>query len=187
MSEEPTICFAVGALFDSVSAKFVEWRDDTPHVFGWREPARHKTTASRFAWVPGDEGGRIGSIGAPKYIGKVRRQIMTLDELFVVYVSGFDPRAPESERAQYRETRRLIDLWFTAVNAVAAGTYSVKDVSWDQSQNERRHGAMAMITATVEAPIFDEDRLVALVDAQASVQTTMGDHTESSLEPTPED
>lgn len=183
--DKPTICFAVDSLYLAVVARFEEKRIDIPNVFGWREPQKHKTQASRIVWTPGDENGRLGELLPPRDVGGNPRQIAQLDELFTIRISAFDVDDPENELAQYREARRVYDLLFSAIHASAFGTFTYLDSSWDLSKNERRHGEMVIITASVQAPIFDDVAATAPVDTEGDVETSVEDLTEKTLVPVP--
>lgn len=150
------ICFAVDRLYLAVVADFAALGIDVPQVFGWREPARHIQGASRIAWTPGDESGRMGEFVGPRNTATNPRTVGQILEFVTVRISAFDAAAPDDELAQYREARRLLDAWFGSVYRAAYGTFSVADVRWDLSQTERRRGEMVIVTLEIQAPIFDE-------------------------------
>lgn len=179
-NEQP--CFALDSMFEGVVSYFEANNIKIPNHFGWREVNRHKTTESRIVWVPGDEGGQIGSIGAPRNTGQNPRHLAQVGELFTVYLSSFAKDNPEDEKSQYRESRRLFHLWYQAAHATAYGTFEVLDHAYDQSQKERSHGVMVVATVQIQAPIADNARAIAPADAEARILTTNNNDGDTSEE-----
>lgn len=177
MSETPVVCLALPTLFDAVVARFDLDSFAVEQTFGWREPARAKVTGKRIVWVPGDEGGNLGSLEPPKKSGSrpAYRSLATLQETFTVYIGASDPQFPENERSQYEETRKLYDAWVRAVYLAAHGTFRVTGQAWNLDKNERRHGAEIVAVCWVEAVVPDApytDANAAL-DVVAEIETSL--------------
>ena len=177
----PRVCFALPTLFDAVVARFDTDSTNVDQAFGWREPQKHKGERARIVWVPGDEGGNVGDIRSARNPGGNPRSIGTLGELFTVYIAANDPRAPENERAQYEATRALFDAWFRAAYLAAHGTFAVTSATWNTSKNERRHGAEMICVCWVEALIPDAPYTFVPVDADAEIDVSLQNVTETVI------
>jgi hypothetical protein len=161
---------ALEKLFDDVVARFTAEGVAVPNTFGWREPPRHGPT-SRICWVPGDPTGSAGEDAPPKYPGRNPRPLATLRELFTVYITGADltPNLKESERAQWKATRLLYDVWRRAVYLAAYGTMTIREVRWAVDHNERRYGATLIVVSSLEAMIPDTEQTSAPIDTAAHI------------------
>jgi len=175
MSDGKRICFALTTLYDDVVSRFELDSTNADQHFGWREPQKFKSSRARIVWVPGDESGNAGTMRAARNpgIGSEGRSLATLAERFTVYVSASDLQFPENERAQYDATRALFDAWVRAVYLAAHGTIVFGDPSWNNSKNERRHGAELVCVCEVEAKIPDSPYALAPVDTTAQITTSL--------------
>lgn len=173
---------AVEVLFDAVVARFAAEGTNAANTFGWREPEKH-VEGSRIAWVPGDPTGRIGLTGPARFPGRNPRSLGTLRELFTCVISSSDPTDPENERAQYKATRILRDLWFRAVYKAAHGTFAIRDEQWVTRRNERRHGTALRVVVELESMIPDgaTAQATAPVDTAASITVTLKTSADSEV------
>lgn len=148
---------ALDWLYCQVVSRFQEDGNTTPHLFGWREPARRETPGSRIVWIPGDDDdGSMGEVTVARYPGRLpAKPLGTLNELFTVRIWGQADDAPEDERAQYLAARFLFDEWYRAAFLAARDTIKVTDTRWDVTFKERRHGACIRALCTIEAMIPD--------------------------------
>lgn len=151
--------------------------------FGWREPTKQLAATNRITWVPGTPTGKAGNVGPVKYPGRNPRSLGTLDELFTVYIVGFDATAPHNEMAQWRATRFLYDSWFASLQWAAQGQYAVISQDWELSKNEYRAGATLVVVAAVQSMIPDLVRTPAPVDVHGHIATTELGITETFDEP----
>lgn len=180
----PRACFALPVLFDAVVDRFDTDSTAVEMHFGWREPQKYKTARARIVWVPGDEGGNVGEVrparnpGTGTNGGTGPRSLATLAELFTVYISANDPKSPEDEREQYIATRALFDAWYRAVYLAAHGTFAVLSTAWNNSKNERRHGAELVCVCWVEAKVPDAPYAIAPVDTEVLITTSLDDVSE---------
>lgn len=157
---------------------------DSPHgevlqFFGWRKRSKHKDGQSRIVWVPGDDG-NAGEVVAPR-INHDARQLATLEELVTVYVAGYDPTNPTSERAQYNATRALFDAWYRAVHHAAVGTFRIESLRWMVPRTELPHGVELRCVFSVQAPIPDAPYAFAPADTTADIDTSLDDVTEKTV------
>lgn len=146
---------ALEHLFNAVVASFEEDEINATNVFGWRQAAQH-AYGPRIAWIPGDQGGNIGSTGPARNPGGFPRSLGTLGELFTVLISAQDESDPENELAQYHIVRMLRDAWYRAVYNAAHGTFVVRSESWTTDKMERRAGASLRLVCEIQSPITDE-------------------------------
>lgn len=151
-----SVVFALERLFDDVVASFTADSIPCDQVFGWREPARKKTTATRITWTPGDPTGAVGDIASAKFPGRDPRPVATLMETFTCRIMANDPAAPETERAQYHIVRMLFDDWFAACKRSSTTRFQLVRAEWNTATNERRHGAELVAICTIESAIVDE-------------------------------
>lgn len=179
------VCFAAGFLFDAVEADFKTNCVDAPMFFGWREVAKHKRTAWRIVWIPGDDANKLGEVTSPRQPGQNPRTLGTLNELMTVRIEAYDGQNPESERFQYRAARGLYDLWYAAVYRASHGKFQILSQEWDVSKKERRFGATIVAVLSVEATLPDVTHDVAPPDVQADVNTILEDVDEPTVEPVP--
>ena len=180
MPEAVRIRLALPTLYDAVVARFAADGTNAEQPFGWREPQKYKTVRARIVWVPGDPGGSAGAIKAARHPGQNPRSLSTLDELFTVHVSAFDPQFPEDERSNYRETRILYDAWYRAVYLAAHGTFEVQSLDWNVTKSERRHGTELVCVCAIEALIPDLPLALAPVDTEADIVTSLEDVDETT-------
>jgi hypothetical protein len=114
-----------------------------------------KTDLSRKIVVaPGDEKHLLGKFAAPQRTGGEPRQIVTLDELFRVYVAAYDAADAESRIAQYVATRILFNLVYAALVASYRAFLPV-DCKWVFGSVCAPFGAALMLTGTARDEIFD--------------------------------
>lgn len=167
---------ALTHLFRSVQARFREDGNTTPHLFGWREPARREHTGNRIVWVPGDdEDGSMGEVTAARQPGRLpARSLGTLNELFTVRIWGSDPSAPEDELLQYNAARFLFDDWYRAAYLVALDTLVVTDTRWDIEFKERRFGACIRALCTIQAMLPDACATDATKGGQVTAEIRTG-------------
>lgn len=151
-----TDTLALEHLFDSVSAKLTADGVAATNVFGWRAPSLAQVYAARITWVPGDLAGTAGALAPARNPGNSPRSLATLKELFTVTITASDPAAPDDERAQYKMTRLLRDMWHRAMYLTAHGAFSILSERWIIDRKERRHGAALRIVCSVDATVPDE-------------------------------
>lgn len=161
--------FALSRLYQRVQARFAAEGFDVPMAFGWLAPSEQIAGLARITWTPGDEGGALGVIGPPKYVGGTPRQLATLAELCTVEIAAFEPTRAGDEIAQYEVTRELFDAWLRAVRLEAHGTYTIVSAKWIGGDRVRRAGGAIRVVLAVQAPILDQDTDTATVDAGASI------------------
>jgi hypothetical protein len=149
------ITLALPNLFDRVVARFAAEGTNVPMTFGWLAPFEQLRTNQRITWVPGDESGSLGTIGAPKYPGGQERQLSTLYELCTLHIVAFDPAARSDERAQYQMTRELFDALSRAIYLEAHGTYKLSAAKWVQGDRVLRAGASIRVLLELQAPNTD--------------------------------
>jgi hypothetical protein len=156
---------ALPKLYTDVKARFSAESTTANVVFGWREPAKQINQgpgrANRICIVPGDESGDIGEITSARNPGRNPRPLATLNEVFSVYVFGWDSSAPEDELKQYIATRFLYDAWYRAVYLAAHGTFQVLSAKWVTTQMERRFGAEILAVYAIESMIPDSPWTIA--------------------------
>lgn len=152
-------------LFEDVRDYFALQGYGSSVVFGWRETTKQSNQgagrANRVVFVPGDESGKAGKMAPPKKEGR-RRQIATHKELFQVRVWGYDPAAPNDERAQYRATRALYDLVLNGIREAACGRHVLGDPTWTTSPVERVFGKELVVTVTLDVPVLRTRQAVVL-------------------------
>lgn len=173
-----TETLAVEVLYDAVVARFTSEGVNAVNVFGWREPAKH-VEGNRVAWVPGDPSGKVGLTGPARNPGRNPRPLATLHELFTVWITASDPTDPENERAQYKATRVLRDLWHRAVYKAAHGTFSIRDEEWDRKRTERQYGATLRVVVELQSMVPDVVQAVAPVDTRGSITVVLQTSAES--------
>lgn len=130
--------------------------------FGWREPTKQSNqgvgTARRIVFVPGD-GEKLGGYRAAQKPGRNPTPLATLDEVFAIYVWGYDTLAPNDEVAQYTAARLLHDATVRAIikACTRVGTsFTLSDPKWIRTKTERVHGAELKFLLTLDAMIPDE-------------------------------
>ena len=176
------VVFALEKLFDDVVARFTAESTAVTNLFGWREPARHKTVASRIVWVPGRAGdGDAGAILPPREPGRNPRPLLSHGELFHVRISGFDATEPEDERKQYAATMLVFHAWARAVYLAARGTISFRAINWNTSKLERRHATELVCLVELRGMIPDVEQAIAPVDTTAAIDTSLEDVTETTV------
>ncbi len=154
-----------------------------PQAFGWRSPAQ-QPRAPRIVWVPGDDtGGALGDVRAARSPGRNARPLVTLGELFTVYLEAVDTTAPEDERAQYQAARELFDAWLRAVYLAARGTFQIRAASWVIERKERRYGATVRVLGEIEAMVPDAAFGVAPVDTRGEIDVDELDASETLTPP----
>jgi hypothetical protein len=163
-----TTTLAYEVLYDAVVARFADEGTNVVNTFGWREPAKH-VEGPRIVWVPGDPGGRLGSVTGARNPGRNPRPLLTTNELFTVWISSADTTDIEDERKQYKACRALYDAFLRAVYLAAHGTFYVRDERWDTKRIERQHGATVRVVIELQAPVLDEVLEVAPVDTSANI------------------
>lgn len=174
------IVFALPRLYEAVLARFAnDGLGDVAQSFGWLAPAEQMRSTKRIVWTPGDDGGNLGAVAAPRYTGGNPRQLATLVELFTVEISSYDSAAPVNELAQYQGARELYDAWLSAVEYEAHGTYLIISSKWVGGDRARRAGAAIRVVLSVRAPIYSAPRLVAPVDTGVAIDAHELDLTES--------
>lgn len=163
---------ALEALHDAVVARFTA--DATPCnlLFGWRERAQ-QAIAPRIVMVPGDEAGALGEWLPARQPGRNPRSLGTIGELFHVVISAQDPTAPESDRAQYRAVRLLLDAWWRAAFLFAGPRLLVTASRWLVDRTTRRFGGAAILTCTFEAMVPDAPLLDLPFNAGALIAADM--------------
>jgi hypothetical protein len=179
------VIFALEHLFTAVKARMDadtlaedEEATPVPHVFGWREPAKHRASTHRIVWVPGDDRtGELGEVAPARNPGGNPRSLATVRELFTVYIEAQDPSAAENEATQYHATRLLFDAWVRAVYLAARGTYALSKPTWVIDKKERRHGAAIRVLGTIEAMVPDTQHEEVIAVAEIDVE--MLDHEET--------
>lgn len=162
----PLLVEGVTADLEAVYAARTPAQTAPTHVFGWREPQRHGAT--HIVWVPGNDG-ELGAIGPARNPGRNPRPLATIEELFTIYVHGFDATDPENELAQYTSARLLFDDVLASIYRVAHGTIAFGRATWVTAQNVRRHGATIRLVCSVQAMVPDEADGVAPTDTDAVV------------------
>lgn len=163
----PLLYEAVVQRFADEAAAEVPPATPIAQPFGWREPTK-RAGERRIVWVPGADGD-VGEVGPARNPGRNPRPLATLDELFTVWIEGFDSSEPENELKQYTAARLLFDDWLRAVHHAAHGTYEIHSVRWVDDKNLRRHGATIRVVASVEAMVPDSESETAPVDTDADV------------------
>lgn len=148
---------ALEHLYSKVGETLTLAQINCTQAFGWRAVSQHPpNNLPRIVWVPGDHpGGNLGELAAPRDPGRNPRPIKQLNELFTVFISGSDPRAPENEAAQYHVTRQLYEVWLQAVYAIASGWFEIRAQAWVPNQLERRFGTTLRVLGMVQAPIVE--------------------------------
>lgn len=177
-----TNTLALTKLYDDVVALFAAENTAVPNLFGWRASGQQLTTGPRIVWIPGDETGDMGELGAAIQPGRDPRSLATLVELFTIEVSSADQSSAataENERAQYQICRDLFDAWYRAVYLSAHGNVAIESVGWVTEKKERRYGATIRAVCTINAMIPDETPTFAPVDTAAQIATTELDVTET--------
>jgi hypothetical protein len=149
------IVFALPRLFDAVVARFELEATLVPQMFGWQVPSEQMQDIARITWTPGDVGGGLGTIVAPKYPGRNPRSLATIRELCTVEITAFDPDGSSDERRQYQAARELLDAWLRAVHLAAVGTYQILSSTWVGGDRGRRMGATIRVVLAVDAPVLD--------------------------------
>ena len=175
---------ALELLYESVLARFAAELEvgatAIEQPFGWRAPARH-TGAQRIVWVPGDDGD-VGAVTGAIKPGRNPRPLWTIGELCTVYVEAYDRSAPESEIAQYRAARLLLDQLLRAVHHAMPGRIDIGRARWVDDKNERRAGAAIRLVIAVEAMVPDLELVtttaaseieVGLLDATDLIESTL--------------
>jgi hypothetical protein len=149
--------------------------------FGWRTPPRQGGPNTRIDWVPGDPSGNLGEYAPAKWPGRLDpgRPLATWRELFTVYLHGYDGTAHESELAQYKATRLLLDLWLRAVYLAARGTFGIKSTAWLIEKNEKRFGATLRVVGVIEGTVPDLAPTLAPPDVDADIEIIELDVTET--------
>lgn len=165
----PLLYEAVVADFAAAAAAEDPPVDPVPQPFGWRAPD-HRTGTKRIVWVPGDQGD-VGEVGSARNPGRNPRPLLTINELFTVFVEAFDASAPENELVQYTAARLLLDDVLGAVHRAAHGTVTVQGVRWVDEKKVRRHGATLRVVLSIEAMVPDRVRGTAPTDTAANVTT----------------
>jgi hypothetical protein len=163
------IVFALPKLYEAVVARFADEGTVAVQAFGWRAPAEQVRAQRRIVWIPGDEGGNLGAISPPRYVGKNPRQIATLLELCTVEIYAFDAPAGSKELAQYQVARELYDAWVRAVDLEAAGTYQITSTKWLGGDRTLRAGASIRSVLALQSPILDEPIATAPLDVGAAL------------------
>jgi hypothetical protein len=173
------IAFALPRLYAAVMARFAaEGRGEVVQSFGWLASAEQMRSSQRIVWTPGDDGGNLGAVAAPRQANP--RQLATLIELCTVEISSYDSAAPVNELAQYQGARELYDAWLGAVELEAHGTYLILSSKWVGGDRVRRAGAALRVVFSVRSPILSAPRAVAAVDTVATLHVTDLDVTEST-------
>jgi len=170
-----SVSFSLEELYDAVVARFAAESTEAEQVFGWRKPQRHKRSARRLVWKPGDPSASAGELRPARNPGRNPRPLATLAERFTVYVTAVDAAAVEDERAQYVATRALFDAWYRAVHLAAHGTFRIRDVRWNETKNERRYGAELVCVCELEAAIVDAVQTTAPTDTTAAITDSLDD------------
>jgi hypothetical protein len=179
------VVFALPRLFDRVVTRFAAEGTVVPMAFGWLAPSEQAPETSRIVWTPGDDGGSLGQVVPPKYVGENPRQLLTLNELCTLEIYAFDPVQSTIERAQYQAARELFDSLVRAIFLEAHGTFSINSAKWVGGDRVRRSGATLKVVLALQAPILDEPIPTAPVDTGAHLDVTELDHTESIDVPAP--
>jgi hypothetical protein len=160
---------ALEKLYDDVVARFVAEGTLAEFGFGWREPAKNVTGATRVVWVPGNRAGVAGKLGPARNPGRNPRPLATLHEYFHIVISATDIASHEDERTQYRAVRMLRDAVHRAMYLAARGTFQIETEDWLTDRKERRYGAALIMTCTIEAMVTDEALVGAPVDVHAEI------------------
>lgn len=164
------IIFALPRLFDAVVARFAAVGPvGVEQSFGWLARVEQMRAAKRIVWTPGDEGGNLGAVVPPKYVGQKTRQVATLLELCTVEISAFDTTASANERVQYQGARELHDAWLEAVELTAYGTYKILSSKWVGGERTRRAGAALRTVFSLQTPILTTPVDTAPVDTGAAI------------------
>jgi hypothetical protein len=179
------IVFAIPRLFDAVVERFALDGTAAMQSMGWRAPAEQVRSGRRIVWIPGDDGGNLGVIAAPKFLGTNPRQIATLLELCTVEIYAYDATASANERAQYQAARELYDAWVRAVELAAHGTYQIVSSKWVGGDRTLRAGASIRVVLALQAPIVDAPVETAPVDTGADIGMHELDVTEPNEIPAP--
>jgi hypothetical protein len=176
------VVLALEDLYSKVTARFLaDGRGPTVvyQPFGWREPAKQRTTSERIVWVPGDdESGELGKLGPARYPGRNPRPLATLGELFTCYIAAQDPSDPTNEAKQYRATRLLFDEWTRALYLAARDTFTIVRSTWVLDKTQFRHGAAIRSLGAIQSMIPDYTHEAAPTDTKARVTLVELDHSE---------
>src|SRR4051812_31961281 len=168
-------------LFGRVQAQFELDKIPVPNYFGWRTRDEQDGGESRILWEPGDQSGNTGELLPPsKRNDGNPRSLGTLEELFTVTIVGFDPEAPEDEKAQYTATRLLYDDWYRAVCLTIPGNFRIIANNWLNKKKLRAHGAAIEVILALNTMIPDKAQTVAPVDTKADIDTSVLDNTEQT-------
>lgn len=153
---------ALDYLYESVRAYFgaagrlevLDWgrRALTKQINQAPAPAR----AGRVVFVPGDDTGKAGKLGAPRHPGGYPRAIYSWNELATIHVWGHDPTAPNDERAHYRVGWDLFELTLRALRDAQVGRILMSDPVWTIAPVERVFGCELTFSVTVDGKILDD-------------------------------
>jgi len=171
---------ALPDLYDKVKAFFEEEEPDlgVAFAFGWKAPQRQDAQGggrgNRIVFVPGDATGALGMVAAVKYPGRNPRSLATLNELFTVYVWGWDASKEADELAQYTAARLLYDAWYRAMYHVAHGVFQVVSQAWVNPTATRGRGAELQVVCTISAVIPDTPYPQTGGDVTPSITTSIG-------------
>lgn len=176
--------FALPILYQAVVDRFTADMFECVCTFGFNEAPKVITSTRRVTFTPGDTSRGLGSISAPKGIGRNPRSLATLEELFTLTMHGVDTSNPSNDLLQYEVARGLYDAVYAAMYRAAHGTFKIQRSEW-LPKEIITHGACIRSVCSVDAAIFTQPapQEVAPVDSQASTTLEDLDHEETFVSP----
>ncbi|NUP05523.1 MAG: hypothetical protein HOW73_05635 [Polyangiaceae bacterium] len=114
------------------------------------------TRAGRVIWIPGDDTGKTGELGAPKFGKRIPRTVLSWRELATVHIWGRDATAPNDERAHYRVARDLFEQVCRAIDGSSSGMVKYSNPTWNvDTPVERVFGCELTFEVTVDGRVCD--------------------------------
>lgn len=164
---------AITVLFEAVRDAGEALDPSLSVVFGAREPHKHvnqgEARAARVVFVPGDDGGKLGTYRSPRRSGGNPRAVFDELALCRVFVWAADRTDPRDELAQYRALRELREWVITTMRATAHGTFKLVGSRRVGEPSDVMFGAELVLDLEIEIPICESARPMA---AGASLGST---------------
>jgi hypothetical protein len=160
-----------GELYDAVKAYFDEQAWDAAFDYGEKAITKQVNQgpgrANRVLFAPTGEGGDLGELVAPKYVGRQARAIFDWQIPGRVFVWAWDSSAPTDERKQWDAIQEPFERVLTAIrkHSGAGGVYKPGKPKSASRVIERPFGVeivfpLNFIQALVEAPATRTDDAV---------------------------
>lgn len=122
---------------------------------------QHSTRrAGRVVFVPGDDAGKMGALGATRAPGRLPRAIHSFDELASVHVWGCDLSSARDEATQYAAAWDLFELAVCAIRASSAGRYELSDPECVPAPVEAVFGFAITFNVTVHGSIVEPAKAI---------------------------